>query len=850
MKKTLIFVLGLSSLCSFAQSNEKLQKTFSDESLKNQKKFDLYIKNLNSRLSEKQISEMKSKLAGFAGKIPVFLESDDNRANKSANIISLQDGTLLSGKAITGSGLNIMVMDGGRVFEKHKEFGASETGIVTVQRIFDKENGTTSYSDHATNVSGIIGAMGIGKLVAPYGTAAAKGVLPDVKIDSYAFASTTLGTNYQKLEASGANISNHSYGINLGWTYVSETSTTYPQVGYYWIGDYELNHQDTYSGSYYTQDANFDKIVYKNPNQIVIKSAGNYYGTHPSEDPTKPKFKYDNATDKYVAFADTDELPPANCSKGYNCIGWGSLAKNVIIVGATNQLTTTDNLYSTSSDVIKSDYSSAGPRKDGAIKPDISAVGSNMVIPGYENDTTYNTYYVGDGTSYSAPIISGIAGAVTQVNRTITGNSTFTYKADEMKALLIHTANEAGSNPGPDVWYGWGFADAKKAAQLVIDKTSGKAIFERNSLTSGVKFTKEITAVANEPIKATISWVDPAGTPFTSDNDLQNNHSSMLVNDLDLRIIDTTDNTIYYPWKLDIINPMAAATKGDNLVDNVEQVLIDTPVAGRKYRIEVSNKGNLVNDSKVAAPQDFALITTGLEPKIDYNNFNIESKSETCSGKNNGEINISANQTFNYTAKVNGGNTYTFTNNKLNITDLAPGTYNVCVTVASLNFEQCFNVTISKGVTAAARMATNSATNNFEINVEQGTAPYKVFVNGIQKLETNDTTISLDAKQGDLIELKTSVACEGTVSQKIASLNNAVTAYPNPAKDFVNITIPTAEKEVEIEIYSADGKLVSKQFYTIVSGEAKVDLSKLQDGVYFAKVSSKNPANIKIIKKH
>jgi hypothetical protein len=94
MKKTLIFVLGLSSLCSFAQSNEKLQKTFSDESLKNQKKFDLYIKNLNSRLSEKQISEMKSKLAGFAGKIPVFLESDDNRANKSANIISLQDGTL------------------------------------------------------------------------------------------------------------------------------------------------------------------------------------------------------------------------------------------------------------------------------------------------------------------------------------------------------------------------------------------------------------------------------------------------------------------------------------------------------------------------------------------------------------------------------------------------------------------------------------------------------------------------------------------------------------------------------------------------------------------------------------
>jgi len=55
-----------------------------------------------------------------------------------------------------------------------------------------------------------------------------------------------------------------------------------------------------------------------------------------------------------------------------------------------------------------------------------------------------------------------------------------------------------------------------------------------------------------------------------------------LVNDLDLRIIDTTDNTVYYPWKLNVADPMAAATTGDNTVDNTEQVLLSTPVAGRK----------------------------------------------------------------------------------------------------------------------------------------------------------------------------------------------------------------------------------------------------------------------------
>jgi hypothetical protein len=79
------------------------------------------------------------------------------------------------------------------------------------------------------------------------------------------------------------------------------------------------------------------------------------------------------------------------------------------------------------------------------------------------------------------------------------------------------------------------------------------------------------------------------------------------------------------------------------------------------------------------------------------------------------------------------------------------------------------STTISKEL-LAARMATNSATNNFEINVERITAPYKVFCKRNSKLETNDTTISLDAKQGDLIELKTSVACEERFHKKLLHL--------------------------------------------------------------------------------
>ena len=166
----------------------------------------------------------------------------------------------------------------------------------------------SSYANHPTNVAGIIGAAGVGNFGSPYGTAGAKGVLPNVTIDSYSFSTTSLGTNYSKLEAAtNANISNHSYGINLGWSH-----RTSPVEGWYWVANYELNHQDTYSGSYSDSDANFDKIVYTNPNQIVVKSAGNYFGDGP--DGVLPNYKYNNSTGTYVLFDSSDELPPANCS--------------------------------------------------------------------------------------------------------------------------------------------------------------------------------------------------------------------------------------------------------------------------------------------------------------------------------------------------------------------------------------------------------------------------------------------------------------------------------------------------------------------------------------------------------
>ena len=75
----------------------------------------------------------------------------------------------------------------------------------------------------------------------------------------------------------------------------------------------------------------------------------------------------------------------------------------------------------------------------------------------------------------------------------------------------------------------------------------------------------------------------------------------VLINDLDLRIVDPGGVT-NYPFVLDPGSPAAAAGYGDNRLDNVEQVLIDTPLA------EADRVAGLILDrlfpDRIARPPD------------------------------------------------------------------------------------------------------------------------------------------------------------------------------------------------------------------------------------------------------
>lgn len=588
-----------------AQSNDALNREFERQNRENKVKFDSYVAKRygvdKSPEVLKEIEKQRANLAGFYFNQPYFHQPDDLDQVKNSNADFLQNGTItgLTG-SFNGENIKYTVFDGGRAFEGHVLFNNIPN------RIVNKEDPSMNYSDHATAVSSFIGSKNQAYTFQLTGGGTHpvnfKGIAPNSTFDNYAFANSVLpGTTntisvYQKILIAQPKISNHSYGSNQGWSNAAISGA------WVWFGTYNAGAYTDLQGTYYVNDRNYDLIVYSNPSYVIVKSAGNYFGMGPAGN-TMPKY-YVNSGNA-VAFPDGATIPPNNCALGYDCIGPGSLAKNIIVVGATDIITSNDKRYTTTTDVIKSDYSSAGPRDDGAIKPDITTTGTDVAHASTDEDTVGSQLIsVGSGTSYSAPVVTGIIGLWMQIYKQLF--PTLELNAASAKTLTIHSASEAG-NIGPDPWHGWGFINAKKGAELLVGKSNNTVIFADETLISGNTNSKVVKASGSEPLKVTISWIDPAGTSTSA----HNSRVSKLVNDLDLRIIDTSTNTIYYPWKLDANNPMTPATKADNTVDNVEQVVIDNAVAGRNYKIEILNKGTLVNDAGTAAPQNYSIIVTG-----------------------------------------------------------------------------------------------------------------------------------------------------------------------------------------------------------------------------------------------
>ena len=225
-------------------------------------------------------------------------------------------------------------------------------------------------------------------------------------------------------------------------------------------------------------------------------------------------------------------------------------------------------------------------------------------------------------------------------------------------------------------------------------------------------------------------------------------------------------------------------------------------------------------------------------------NFTIQSIGETCAGMDNGKLVINGAATNDYIATINGVD-YTF-NKNTTIENLVPGTYDISIDVVEQNHTSNFQVIVAEAETLAAKISVNKR--SAEISVSSGTAPYTVIKNGEEVMQTNQSNFSVDVNDGDNLQIKSKEACQGEMSKVINLLEN-VKAYPNPSNGLFELVIPNDIKNIGLEIYNIQSRLLVSKTYAVSGGKVQLDLQDKPNGIYFVKVNSTQPVFVKVIKK-
>ena len=521
---------------------------------------------------------------------------------------------------IDGSGVKVGVWEaGGLPRATHQEFNDGASSRVNLI-----DSGSNSF--HATHVTGTIAAFGVDPN--------AKGAAYQTIVDAYTSANNTSEITLAAATASGQHtskiyVSNHSYGPVYGWFFQSGR--------WQWLGTgTDQNAYDSGYGQYSFVSQFFDNIHYNSPYHLAFWSAGNENTDGPNNGATVVIPGIDPANNNEVVYNSAIHPPKDGLYSGdFDTLGDQTVAKNIMVIGAANDAVTA-GVRDPSKSTITS-FSSTGPCDDGRIKPDVVGNGANLYSTSSSSDVSYGN---SSGTSMSAPNVCGTAALLVDLYRSL--NAGNAMRSSTLRGLLIHTATDIG-NPGPDYTYGWGLVDGEKAAKHIqreADLPLLEGIVEDQVTPSQSTKTVSFLWDGTSPIRATLAWTDP---PAPSQN-THNDRTPDLVNDLNLKLI-APDGTEYFPFVMPFVGTWTVAsmsqnaTTGVNHVDNVEQVLLQSPGQTGTWTAEVSYIGNLtdnlqeygliISGSTLAGPQittspNMLNATTGVGTNADTQSFTIQ----------------------------------------------------------------------------------------------------------------------------------------------------------------------------------------------------------------------------------
>ena len=303
-------------------------------------------------------------------------------------------------------------------------------------------------------------------------------------------------------------------------------------------------------GQYDATSVTADSLLLQYPDKLILNSAGNTGGS------------------------------VGGYPGGYGLVvGATAAAKNVLTVG---RLAGPGATYAESRTSLANP--SYGPAGDGRIKPDVIA--TDFVVAPLE----YHTYGNSSGSSFSTPLVAGVAALLHQHFRNL--NDGRNPDGVLIKAILMNSADYIDSQ-GPTFAGGYGGVNARRAAEIITgNQFASGQIDSGRTETISIEVPQQIDGKSIAQAKIMLYWHDVPGTAGAS---------PALVNNLDLLV--RKNGTDFLPWVLDpsIENVQQPATRGIDDINNVEQAAIDNPVAGT-YEIVVSGK-----DIKVG-PQSYFVV--------------------------------------------------------------------------------------------------------------------------------------------------------------------------------------------------------------------------------------------------
>lgn len=378
----------------------------------------------------------------------------------------------------------------------------------------------------------------------------------------------------------------------------------------------------------------------------------------------------------------------------------------------------------------------------------------------------------------ATPNVTGSLLLVTEHHRNVTGNF---MSGAALKGLVLHTTDDAGA-VGPDVNFGWGLLNVKKMIEEINNRNT-TALFSNNTLINGGRDTIWINSDGIQPLRASISWYDRAGAVQTS-SQLNNSTIKRLVNDLDLRVINTSNNTIYYPW---VLISRSTNAKQDNDRDNFERVDVGVVPAGQ-YAVVITHKGTLTGSR-----QDYSLLITGRSNNV-----------VACNAPSNATVtNITNNNaTISWQAPTTATTGYT-----LEYKSASSNTWNTAYTGANTSFTL---TNIAASTSYEYRVNANCGNNNISTYT---TGTFTTLANPTCAAPTNLVANNITISSATLTWAASTSANNGyTVSYKPSSSSNWTVGYTctNTTISISNLSASTAY----------DWRVVTNCSYSLTSNPA------------------------------